>query len=105
MTNYKKEYLELRDEVRQLRNENKTLKGVIDDFFKNQSPTHMGEPVVPKCPRIDLVVAVHDLASNFENSLYAFGDDAEARRKAELDIQHARHIAGKFNHNGLTCAR
>lgn len=55
------------------------------------------------CARIELVVAIHDLASNFENSLYAFGDDAEARKKAEGDIAHAMKIAAKHNQNGQGC--
>lgn len=55
------------------------------------------------CARIELVVAIHDLASNFENSLYAFGDAAEARKKAEGDIAHAMKIAAKHNQNGQGC--
>lgn len=46
MTDYRKEFLELRDEVRQLRNENKTLKRMVDDMTAAQSPTSMGEPLI-----------------------------------------------------------
>lgn len=56
-----------------------------------------------KCARVELVVAIHDLASNFENALYAFGDDAEARKKAEGDIAHAMQVAAKYNQNGPDC--
>ena len=55
--------------------------------------------------RIELVVAVHTLASHFENALYAFRDDDEARRKAEGDIDHAMRIAAKWNWNGITAPR
>ena len=48
----------------------------------------------------ELVVALHTLASDFENSLYAFGDDAEARKKAEGDIAYARKVAARYNCNG-----
>lgn len=51
----------------------------------------------------ELVVAIHDLASNFENALYAFGDDKEARKRAEGDIAHAMKIAAKHNQNGSGC--
>lgn len=50
--------------------------------------------------RVELVVALHSLASDFENSLYAFGGDAEARRKAEGGIAHAREVATRHNRNG-----
>lgn len=60
-------------------------------------------PVLPACPRIELVTALHDLASHFDNSLYAFGDDAEARRKARGDIAYALSIAAKHNQNGPGC--
>ncbi len=46
VTDYKKEVIELRDEVRRLRNENKTLKRMVDDMHATQSPTHMGEPLI-----------------------------------------------------------
>ena len=43
------------------------------------------EPVA-HCPRVELVVTLHTLASHFENALYAFREDAEALRKAKGDI-------------------
>ncbi len=55
------------------------------------------------CARVALVVAIHDLASNFENALYSFGDDKEARKKAEGDIAHAMKVAAKHNQNGPGC--
>lgn len=54
--------------------------------------------------RIELVVAIHTLASHFENALYAFGNDAEARRKAEGDIAHAMKVAARWNWNGPKAA-
>ena len=60
-----------------------------------------GEPVA--CARGELVVAIHSLASDFENALGAFGSDAEARRKAEGDIAHARSVAARHNQNGPGC--
>ena len=56
------------------------------------------------CARVELVVAIHDLASNFKNALYAFGDDVEARKKAEGDIAHAMKVAAKHNQNSPGCA-
>lgn len=50
--------------------------------------------------RIELVNAIHLLASDFENSLYAFRDDAEAIKKAKGDIEFARTVAAKYNQNG-----
>ena len=61
------------------------------------------ERVAEGCARIELVVAVHTLASHFENALYAFGDDCEARRKAEGDIAHAMKVAARHNYNGAGC--
>lgn len=60
------------------------------------------EPVA--CPRNELVVAIHTLASHFENSLYAFRDDAEALLKAKRDIAWAMKTAAKHNQNGPGCA-
>jgi hypothetical protein len=60
--------------------------------------------VATQCPRVELVVAVHTLASHFENTLYALRDDAEALTKARGDIAHAMKIAAKHNHNGPVCA-
>jgi hypothetical protein len=51
--------------------------------------------------RTELVTALHDIASHFENALYAFQDDTEARKKAEGDIAHAMKIAARHNRNGL----
>jgi hypothetical protein len=49
------------------------------------------------CPRIELVVAVHTLASHYENALGSFGDDDEGKRKAKGDITHAMKVAAKHN--------
>jgi hypothetical protein len=53
-----------------------------------------------RAARTELVTALHDIASHFENALYAFRDDAEARKKAEGDIAHAMKIAARHNRNG-----
>mgnify|MGYP003439599249 FL=1 len=55
------------------------------------------------CARVALVVAIHDLASHFENALYAFRDDAEALLKAKRDIAWARRTAAQYNYNGAGC--
>jgi len=55
------------------------------------------------CPRIELVNAVHTLASDYENALSAFGDDKEARHKAEGDIAHAMRVVARHNYNGAGC--
>ena len=49
------------------------------------------------CARVALVVAIHDLASHFENALYAFRDDAEGLLKAKRDIAWARKTAAQHN--------
>lgn len=59
---------------------------------------------VPDLCRIELVTALHGLASDFENSLYAFGNDAEALKKAKGDIAHAMGIAARWNYNGTSPA-
>lgn len=56
-----------------------------------------------ECPRGELVVAVHTLASHYENALGAFGDDAEGRCKAEGDIAYAMKVAARHNYNGCGC--
>ena len=48
----------------------------------------------------ELVTALHDIASHFENALYTFRDDTEAKKKAEGDIAHAMEIAARHNRNG-----
>jgi hypothetical protein len=58
----------------------------------------------PDTIRIELVTAIHMLASCFENALYAFGKDAEARKVAEGDIAHAMKTAAKYNQNGAALA-
>ena len=50
--------------------------------------------------RRELLVATYTLASHFENALYAFRDDDEARKKAEGDIAFAMQIASRHNYNG-----
>lgn len=55
------------------------------------------------CARVALVVAIHDLASHFENALYAFRDDAEGLLKAKRDIAWARKTAAQHNYNGTGC--
>lgn len=52
--------------------------------------------------RIELVAAIHSITSDYENALGSFGQDADARRKAEGDIAHARKIVAKWNWNGRT---
>lgn len=58
---------------------------------------------VGSCARIELVVALQVLASHYENALYVFGDDSEARRKAEGDIAHAMKVAARHLYNGPGC--
>ncbi len=67
----------------------------------DMAPIH--ERKAPQCARVELVVALHTLASHYENALGAFGDDAEALRKAKGDIAHAMTIAAKHNKNGAGC--
>ena len=55
------------------------------------------------CPRGELVVAIYDLASHFENALGAFRGDADALLKAKRDIAWARKVAARHNHNGTGC--
>ena len=53
------------------------------------------------CARIELVTAIHCLASHFETACSDLdGDDL---RKAKTDIAHARRIAAKHNQNGPGC--
>jgi hypothetical protein len=53
------------------------------------------------CARIELVVALHCLASHFEIACtYLSGDDLT---KARGDIAHALSIARKHNQNGPGC--
>jgi hypothetical protein len=71
----------------------------------NPMVTTAGRVLAQKsCARIELVVAIHTLASHFENALYAFRDDAEALRKAKGDIAHAMSVAAKHNQNGGGCS-
>jgi hypothetical protein len=57
---------------------------------------------VINCARIELVVALHSLASQFENETSAFtGDDLTA---VQGHIRHARKVAAKHNQNGPGCA-
>jgi hypothetical protein len=65
----------------------------------SEQPTAAPEPDANEC-RIELVTAVHTLASHFENALGAFGDDVEARTKAKGDIAHACKVAARWNWNG-----
>jgi len=67
-------------------------------------PHRAAQPAPVPCARNELVTAIHSLASNFENSLYAFRNDTEARRKATGDIAHAMKIAAKHNQNGSGCS-
>ena len=55
------------------------------------------------CPRIELVVAIHSLASDFENMSYSFGADTEDRKRAQGSIKHAMAVASKHNQNGAGC--
>jgi hypothetical protein len=48
----------------------------------------------------ELVVAVHTLASHYENSLGALRRDDEAFRKAKGDIEHGLKVAARHNRNG-----
>lgn len=50
--------------------------------------------------RIELVTAIHTLASHYENRLHRL--DADDRKLAEGDIAHAIKIASKWSWNGIT---
>ena len=58
------------------------------------------KPVQQESCRIELVTAIHTLASHYENTLCLFRDDEEAHRVAKGDITHARKVAEKWNWNG-----
>lgn len=79
MTDYRKEFVELRDEVRQLRNENKTLKRMVDDMHAAQSPTQMGEPLIREF--------VED-----ENGYFLYGDAAIRYLRNKLDAVPANSM-------------
>ena len=54
-----------------------------------------------RCARIELVTAIHCLASHFEIACSGLsGDDLQ---KAKSDIAHAKSIAAKHNQNGPGC--
>ena len=55
--------------------------------------------------RIELVVAIHSLASNFENILGKIAKDQEAFDKARGDIAHAMKIAERWNWNGTELSK
>jgi hypothetical protein len=64
-------------------------------------PGEVGQ-AVGNCARIELVVALHSLASQFENETAAFtGDDLKA---VQGHVKHARKVAAKHNQNGPGCA-
>lgn len=60
---------------------------------------------IHECARVELVVALHTLASHYENAISVFRDDAEAFRKARGDIEHAMKIAAKHNQNRPDCEK
>ena len=52
--------------------------------------------------RIVLIVQVHELISQVENTLYLFGGDDEGRKRAEGCVAYARKVSDPFNYNGPT---
>jgi hypothetical protein len=67
-----------------------------------QLPDNLAQPEVGNCARIELVGALHSLASQFENETAAFtGDDLEA---VQGHVKHARKVAAMHNQNGPGCA-
>jgi hypothetical protein len=58
------------------------------------------EPVDPDDVRIELVVALNSLASDFEIATYSMQKGSEDRVKAEGAIAHAMKIHAKHNQNG-----
>ena len=52
--------------------------------------------------RIILIVQLHELISQIENTLYLFGGDDEGRKRAEGCISYARKVSEPFNYNGPT---
>jgi hypothetical protein len=52
--------------------------------------------------RIALVVQVHSLISQIENTMHLFRGDEEGRKQAQGAIDHARKVAEPFNYNGAT---
>ena len=75
-------------------------------FFTSYGPHHATPPALEvgedaRCYRIELVTAIHCLASHFEIACSSLsGDDL---RKAKNDIAHAKRIAAKHNQNGPGC--
>ena len=82
--------------------EPKPVNGLLSaEQAEQRSDSERVEPVAwfDEC-RITLVTEIHMLSSDFENSLYAFRDDLEARKHAEGSIAFARSRADKWNWNG-----
>jgi hypothetical protein len=74
--------------------------------WQQHPPAALAQPEVMEaagnCARIELVVALHTLASQFENETAAFtGDDLRA---VQGHVKHARKVAAMHNQNGPGCA-
>ena len=91
-------------EVVALKSERKELRAKLKQQMGWTPPPLITVPANPtgeisNC-RIELVTAIHTLASHYENTLCLFRDDEEAHRVAKGDIAHARKVAEKWNWNG-----
>ena len=94
---------EAADEIERLRDECAALRDEVE--LKSAALTGKSRSMGEKIKRLrgarrELVVALHTIASHFEDALYAFRDDDEAREKAEDDIAWAMEIASRHNHKG-----
>jgi hypothetical protein len=69
-------------------------------LYLHPAPASLHQPQSEDECRIELVVAVHTLASHYENAIGRL--DPEARKAAEGDIAHARKVAARWNWNGST---
>jgi hypothetical protein len=74
--------------------------GMGDPLFTYATTQAQPEPVDPDDVRIELVVALNSLASDFEIATYSIQKGSEDRVNAEGAIAHAMKIHAKHNQNG-----
>jgi hypothetical protein len=74
--------------------------GMGDSLFTYATTQAQPEPVDPDDVRIELVVALNSLASDFEIATYSMQKGSEDRANAEGAIAHAMKIHAKHNQNG-----
>jgi hypothetical protein len=78
-----------------------SLNAAIITSIKERAAAPPAAPSEPVAAH-ELVIQVDNLCSQIEESLYAFRDDAEARRKAQGAIDHAKQVAAPYRWNGAT---